>query len=137
VRTPRPEETPMTRRRPLGPGYNPDHQDVAAPRRRGRTVAEQAALTAEPPAAPSRSAQTWEERQQDISRIDAVLEFLVAGEDGPVVMLGQDYRRPTDRPRPATLEKVVMAEDYYGQPTERPRRPLVLRTPGDQAPSAG
>ncbi|GAA1500724.1 hypothetical protein GCM10009760_62650 [Kitasatospora kazusensis] len=118
----------MIPRRPLGPGYNPEHQAVAAaPRRRGRTVAEQAAP----------AAQTWEERQQDISRIDAVLEFLVAEEDGPVVMLGQDYRRPTDRPRPATLEKVVMAEDYYGQPTDRPRRPLVPRTPEDQAPSAG
>ncbi|MFD5468232.1 hypothetical protein ACFWIQ_36300 [Kitasatospora sp. NPDC127059] len=68
----------MTTRRPLGPGYNPEHQAVEAePHRPGRTAAELAAdLAADPPA--------------------------VA--------------------RPAA-------------PTGR--RPLVLRTPEDQAPSVG
>ncbi|MFI9333041.1 hypothetical protein ACIGZJ_36585 [Kitasatospora sp. NPDC052868] len=65
-------------RRPLGPGYDPEHQAVAdVPRRRGWTVAEQAALApADPPAVPAAATPTG-------------------------------------------------------------RRPLALRTPGDQAPSAG
>ncbi|MFG2919602.1 hypothetical protein ACGF0D_42890 [Kitasatospora sp. NPDC048298] len=44
-----------TTRRPLGPGYDPDRQAVAdvEPHRPGRTAAELAALTAEPPAVPA------------------------------------------------------------------------------------
>ncbi|MEE1784171.1 hypothetical protein PUR71_14875 [Streptomyces sp. SP17BM10] len=49
-----------THRRPLGPGVDREHQDVAAvePHRPGRTAAELAALTAEPPAVPAAVAPT-------------------------------------------------------------------------------
>jgi hypothetical protein len=126
----------MTTRRPLGTGPQRSQSEPAEsspgeqPRRSlgerwlGRTVAEQAAAPSGP---------TWEERQQQLQRIDDVLELITAGEEGPVVMLGEDYRLPTDLPRRKGLQmQVVMAEDYDWS-ADRPRRELGR---GPEVPSA-
>ena len=74
----------MTTRRPLGPGAQPSTESVTLAPRVVRP--------------PRPTLITWEERQQQLLRVDEVLE-LIEDQYGPVEMIGPDYRLPTDLPR--------------------------------------